>query len=141
MQLRNFQMHHTDIQSFVEIAIDVLYLADVLKYLNPSGMDMPAPASEAVLLEDRMWEARRPLDDEPISDDLRRYRFSTRIPVAVLCARKHAVNSPMDPPVHYLNPERVASPLLSEAPASIQDLVFPTPQLAISVKPKEDVLK
>ncbi|KZP08518.1 hypothetical protein FIBSPDRAFT_874438 [Athelia psychrophila] len=139
---QNFQMHYADVQSFLEIAIDFPYPSDIQKCLNPSGMVMQAPVSETDLLEDRMWEAWRPLDDESISDDVRTYRFSARIPVTILGARKYALNSAMDPPVHYLDPEGVASPvLLIEAPPSIQDVVFPTAQPVISVKPKEDVLK
>ncbi|KZP18452.1 hypothetical protein FIBSPDRAFT_863701, partial [Athelia psychrophila] len=141
-EAQNFQMHYADVQSFLEISIDFPYPSDIQKCLNPSAMVMQAPVSETDLLEDRMWEAWRPLDDESISDNVRMYRLSARIPVTILGARKYGLNSAMDPPVHYLDPEGVASPVLfSEAPASIQDVAFPTAQPVISVKPKDGVLK
>ncbi|KZP08559.1 hypothetical protein FIBSPDRAFT_261843 [Athelia psychrophila] len=137
-------MHYADVQSFLEISIDLPYPSNIQNCLDPSRGDMQAPASEADLLEDLIWDPWRSLDDEfpLLPDDMPMYRLSARIPVTILGARKYAMNAPSEPPIHYLDPEGGSSPVLFRAaPPSIKDVVFPIAQPIVSVKPKQETLK
>ncbi|KZP18422.1 hypothetical protein FIBSPDRAFT_1046141 [Athelia psychrophila] len=131
---QNFQMHYAGVLSFLEVSVDLPYPSDIQNCLDPSRRDVQASASEADLLEDLIWDPWRSLDDEIplLPDDKPMYSLSARIPVTILGARKYAVNAPIKPPVHYLDPEGVSSPVLFSAVPPPIEAWFPPSRSLLS---------
>lgn len=136
----NFQMHYTDVETFLQVSIDIPYPLDVRTCLDPSQRDAP-PASDADLVEEQMWDEYTPIG-QSVEDQLATYQLTARIPITILSDRKLSVNTPSEPPRHYLDPEGAPSPiLLAEAPSSIAEVVFPMSHPTISAKSVEDTAR
>ncbi|KAF7979331.1 hypothetical protein HWV62_42745 [Athelia sp. TMB] len=135
----NFQMHYTDVESFIKITVDIPFPLAVQTCLNPQ-QDAP-PTSDAEQAEELMWDTYSPVGRSALYDLLTyEYQLSARIPITILPDGKFSTDTPSEPPRHYLDPEGTPSPvLLTAAPASLAEVAFPMAHPTISAKSVEEI--
>ena len=135
----NFQMHYTDIESFIKVSVDIPYPLAVQTCLHPQ-QDAP-PASDAEQAEELMWDIYTPVGQSS-RYSIPTYQLSTKIPITILGDRKPSTNTPSALPRHYLDPEGTPSPvLLAAAPASLAEVSYPMAHPTISAKPVEEIAR
>lgn len=142
--IQDFQMHYADLQSFLNVQLNVAYPPEVQRCLRESNGDEDASpnASDADMIEEGLWEAYIPVGEPRIPYYPATYAVSATIPITILSAKKYAISPPSEPPVHYLSPDGVPSPVLfAVAPASINEVVFPMSQPVISVEPINNTIE
>lgn len=127
----NFKMFYATLESFLEIRISVPYPLEVQTCLRGE-----ARGGAADMDEEALWDSHTDVDM------VETYDLLTRIPVTVLAAKQISVNSPSEPPIHYLDLGGVPSPvLLAASPLSIKDVDFPIVKGVFQTRLDEDTLR